>query len=353
MLAIQPTNMTIAEYCGAMERKDIIVNKTYQRSDKVWPDSARSFLIESVLLGYPVPKIYLHSKTDLKTRRTIKEIVDGQQRSKAIFDFFNDNFNLSYKLETKEVCGMSYSELPEEWQSRFVSYSISIDLLVAATYDEVRQIFRRMNSYTIPLNPEELRNAEFQGPFKWFLYETARKYEIGLSEMGIFSEKALIRMQDLKLFTEIAYAIDNGITTTSKVDLDRIYRKYDVKFDEETQFSQLFDNAFDFICDLEFLSKTSLAKPHIIYSLALAAIHTLRPLPNLAPVAGISVNRLNPRQLELQLSEMAEALELDESEVRNSPYKDFVGAASERTNVKSQREGRVKWFLDVFRRALT
>ena len=47
MLAIQPTNMTIAEYCGAMERKDIIVNKTYQRSDKVWPDSARSFLIES------------------------------------------------------------------------------------------------------------------------------------------------------------------------------------------------------------------------------------------------------------------------------------------------------------------
>jgi hypothetical protein len=95
MLAIQPTNMTIAEYCGAMERKDIIVNKTYQRSDKVWPDSARSFLIESVLLGYPVPKIYLHSKTDLKTRRTIKEIVDGQQRSRAIFDFFNDNFNLS------------------------------------------------------------------------------------------------------------------------------------------------------------------------------------------------------------------------------------------------------------------
>ncbi len=237
---------------------------------------------------------------------------------------------------------MSYSELPEEWQSRFVSYSISIDLLVAATYDEVRQIFRRMNSYTIPLNPEELRNAEFQGPFKWFLYETARKYEIDLSKMKVFSEKALVRMQDLKLYTEIACAIENGITTTSKVHLDRIYRKYDVKFDDKTLFSQLFDNAFNFICGLEFLSDTSLAKPHIIYSLALAVIHTLRPLPNLAPVAGISVDRLNRRQLELQLSEMAEALELDQSEVPNSPYKDFVGAASERTNVKSQREIRVK-----------
>jgi hypothetical protein len=124
--------------------------------------------------------------------------------------------------------------------------------------------------------------------------------------------------------------------------LDRIYRKYDVKFDDKTLFSQLFDNAFNFICGLEFLSDTSLAKPHIIYSLALAVIHTLRPLPNLAPVAGISVDRLNRRQLELQLSEMAEALELDQSEVPNSPYKDFVGAASERTNVKSQREIRVK-----------
>jgi hypothetical protein len=84
MITTQPTNMTIAEYCASMDRKEVIVNKNYQRSDQVWPHAARSFLIESILLGFPIPKIYLHSKTDLKTRKTIKEIVDGQQRSRAI-----------------------------------------------------------------------------------------------------------------------------------------------------------------------------------------------------------------------------------------------------------------------------
>jgi len=156
----------------------------------------------------------------------------------------------------------------------------------------------------------------------------------------------------LKLFTEIANAIDHGITTTSKTDLDRIYRNYNIAFDNETIFSQAFDYAFDFICNLEFITNTSLAKPHIIYSLALVAIHLIRPLPNLGPVQGVSVERLNRRQLELQLSEMAESLELDESEIGNSPYKEFIRAASERTNVKSQRETRVKWFLEVFRRAM-
>lgn len=93
MIVSQSTNMTVAEYCASMERKEIIVNKDYQRSDKVWPDVARSFLIKSILLGFPIPKIYLHSITHLKTRQTIKEIVDGQQRSRAIYDFFYDKLN--------------------------------------------------------------------------------------------------------------------------------------------------------------------------------------------------------------------------------------------------------------------
>src|SRR5262245_10556809 len=124
MIVTQSTNMTVAEYCAAMERHEIIVNKNYQRSDQVWPDVARSFLIESILLGFPIPKVYLHSKTDLKTRRTIKEIVDGQQRSRAINDFFCDRLRLSRHLETEELRGRNYSELEEDWQSRFITYSI-------------------------------------------------------------------------------------------------------------------------------------------------------------------------------------------------------------------------------------
>ena len=81
-------------------------------------------------------------------------------------------------------------------------------------------MFRRMNSYTVPLNPEELRNAEYQGAFKWFIYEKSRKYAVALTDIGVFGEKGLVRMQDLKLYTEILHAVENGVTTTSKKSLD-------------------------------------------------------------------------------------------------------------------------------------
>ena len=86
-MQVTPSTFTIAEYCQQMREKSIIVNHDYQRSDKVWPPAARSYLIETILLGFPIPKLSLYQTTDLKTKKTKKEIVNGQQRSQAISDF--------------------------------------------------------------------------------------------------------------------------------------------------------------------------------------------------------------------------------------------------------------------------
>jgi hypothetical protein len=94
---VLPSSFSIAEYCGQMNRGDIVINRNYQRSSKVWPPAARSYLIDTILLGFPIPKLSLYQKTDLKSRTTHKEIVDGQQRSKAIHDFFKDELRISGK----------------------------------------------------------------------------------------------------------------------------------------------------------------------------------------------------------------------------------------------------------------
>ena len=193
------TNYTVSDYCAAMDRGEIVVNREYQRSERVWPDIARSFLIETMLLGFPMPKLYLYSVVDLKKRKTVKEIVDGQQRSMAIKEFFDDKFVLSRKLEIEDFCGKKFSELDPEWQQKFITYAISADLFVSATDEEVRETFRRMNSYTIPLNPEEQRHAEFQGVFKWFVHRIAKANQGIFVRAGIFGDKPLVRMQDLKL----------------------------------------------------------------------------------------------------------------------------------------------------------
>lgn len=73
-MQIVSTNMTVAEYCQSIDRKALQVNTTYQRSNKVWPLAAQSFLIESILLGFPVPKISLFAKTDRISRLTVREI---------------------------------------------------------------------------------------------------------------------------------------------------------------------------------------------------------------------------------------------------------------------------------------
>ena len=82
-MEIRAPEYTVADYCEMLDRKEVRVNREYQRSDEVWPRTAQSFLVETILLNFPVPKLFLHQQADPRTGRPIKEIVDGQQRTKA------------------------------------------------------------------------------------------------------------------------------------------------------------------------------------------------------------------------------------------------------------------------------
>ena len=119
MMNIIPTNYTVAQLCDHYDKKHLTVNKEYQRSDEVWPDFARSQLIETALLGYPMPKLSIRQSTDLKTLKTYEEIVDGQQRTKALVDFFHGDYSLSNTLETPEF----RADLSIRWMSKIVKNS--------------------------------------------------------------------------------------------------------------------------------------------------------------------------------------------------------------------------------------
>jgi hypothetical protein len=339
------TTYTVAEYCDMIGRNEIVVNREYQRSDKVWPGAAQSFLIETMLLGYPVPKLSLHQITDLKTRKTIKEIVDGQQRTKAIKAFFDGDLRLSRTLDLKEAAGRLYSELPDDLQQAFIDYPISVDLFTGASPDKIREVFRRINSYTVPLNPEEQRHATYQGEMKWFIYRLARDYDEVMLRIGTFTMAQLVRMADAKLYAEIIHALLHGITTTKKAELDTLYREKDTVFEEQNAFGQRFEATLDVILRFEDLHQGPLMKPHMMYSLILALMHVLDPVP--------SLTSLQPREREamidvtqsvVNLSVLAEALETD---VPPDDYAAFVTASEQKTNVKSQREIRFKYLVQA------
>jgi hypothetical protein len=330
-----------------MRRSEITVNHHYQRSDQVWPQVARSYLIETILKGFPVPKLYLYQVTDVKSRKTRKEIVDGQQRSVAIYDYYNDEFKLSKSAENEDIKGKKYSDLDEEYQHRFLDYSINVDLFVAATPSEVIEVFRRMNSYTVPLNAEEQRHASWQGQFKWFINGLADRLETIFLDTGVFKEKQLVRMGDNKLLTELADSFVNGIRTTNKKILDALYKSRDDCFPEQDELRERMLSAFKVFRQLEPIHKTALTKPYVTYSLIQAIAHVNKPVPKFDKLFQSPRTRTVDWDGALpRLTALAQAIEnADET----GKFARFVKASSDKTNVRVNRRIRFKAFC----RALT
>lgn len=337
-MQVTQSSFTVAEFCDQMLTDAIIVNKEYQRSSGVWPGPARSFLIDTILSGFPIPKLILYQITDVRSRRTIKEIVDGQQRSSAIFDFYSNELKLSGKGNWS---GLRYDDLTEEDQQKFVSYPLSCDIFVGAEKSEVRQVFQRMNSYQVPLNRQEQRHATYQGVFKWFILELTVKYAQYLKGMGVMGERQFVRMADAALFTELIYSIENGIESTSDTKLDMFYKSHEDQFNE-TKYSELSDLVFADILNMQDLHSGPLMKSYHFYTLFLAVAHVNHgPINAFQEVFHIEAPVDVPIETQIfRLSRLASAL--DEPEI-NQAYRSFIDASSEGSNRINQRRERFRW----------
>ena len=164
---------SISDLLSALERGDIVINKEYQRG-VVWPDSARTYLIDTIIEGYPFPKIFLYVTRTKDSQRQIKEVVDGQQRLTTIKEFYDGNFALN--SASKNHRGLKFDDLSDEAQHAFEAYQVESSIIRSADRTELLEMFRRINAYTATLNSAEKRHAKFQGPFKWFIVDMADKY---------------------------------------------------------------------------------------------------------------------------------------------------------------------------------
>ena len=159
--------LPISDLYNLMKSGELTVNRNYQRGTGLWPDNARSYLIDTILNDFPFPKVVIRQVVDLKTKKSKREIIDGQQRLTSIKDYIDNKYKLS--SVSKKYSGMKYDDLPEGVPESFLAYEVSIDNIVTATTEEILEIFRRINSYTLPLNTSEKRHATYQGKFKWFI----------------------------------------------------------------------------------------------------------------------------------------------------------------------------------------
>jgi hypothetical protein len=345
-----PSPMSVADYCQDCNNKKIIVNNEYQRKEGLWTSQARSFFIESILLEYPIPKLYLYSRLDLKSRQTIKEIVDGQQRTQALLAFYNDKHRLTNNIETTELRGLTYSQLPADWQTRFLSYSLPIDQFVGAPEDEVREAFRRMNANNVPLNDEEQRNARFQGPFKWFIISIAEQFKEAFFKAGLFSRRDLMRMSDLKFYADIVLTLDSGFQTVKGKQIDDIYMKYNSSFSKEESYRSVVEDGLQPYFSLEIIQRPEFMKAHIFQSVVLAII-ALRHGGSFNIQADEKHHELAAkiRNDSPTIDTLASALVDPEA---HTQLNDFIQACAQKTNVEKSKVTRFFFFREALRPVL-
>jgi len=329
--------ITLIDLLGMLERKELIINRNYQRGQDIWPNTARSYFIDTILHGFPFPKIYLYQSFSKETKKPFKELVDGQQRVTTIQDFYNNKFALSNT--SKKFAGMRFRDLSEEAQQTFVSYQIEHSTILSATRSELLEMFRRMNAYTAPLKEAEKRHSTYQGQFKWFIaHATEHLWSDLLEAFEILTEKQIARMADAEFVSDMVVVLESGIQTKRNASIDKLYKEYDESFPQDEAYIKiLIDFYTDLVSNMQDIRGTYITKSYVIHSLFCAYAAIRYGFPNSEDFVAkpdknyqIDYAKAVPRLLEL-----AEAHENQEDE---GPHKAYVLACTSSTTQQLQRK---------------
>lgn len=235
---IQKTIYKVSDFVAFQKQGGLILNPSFQRR-KVWQPGAKSYLIDTIVNNLPMPIIFLRErKSDIDKLISVREVVDGQQRLRTVFTYIDpsllrdfDHERDPFKIKAnhdKRVAGKNFSELTDDVKKDILSYEFSVHVLPFDTEDrDVLQIFSRMNSTGVKLNPQELRNAAYFGPFKTTMYSLASEQLERWIEWKIFTLNQIARMQEVELTSEFVIFILQGITARTKTDIDAVYKKFE------------------------------------------------------------------------------------------------------------------------------
>ena len=159
------TVSTINDYIN----NEHIVIPNFQRG-YVWNRTQASRLIESLIIQCPIPVVYLSQNGD----ETLS-VIDGNQRLTSISLFLNNGFPLTGLSTYPELDGLTYSELDPRFQRHIINRTIRCIAILKETHPQIKfDVFERLNTGSVRLNPQELRHGIYNGTLMTKIEELAK-----------------------------------------------------------------------------------------------------------------------------------------------------------------------------------
>jgi hypothetical protein len=255
-LSVTKTSYTVVDFLEWQRQGSLELRPFYQRRS-VWNPRTKSLLIDSLIRGFPLPLIFLHSRLDVATSKSIRQVVDGQQRLRTILSFIDidciedaeewDRFTV-LRSHNATYAGLSFQQFPDDIQTLVLQTPLSVNVLPADIDDvTVLTIFQRMNSTGLKLNAQEIRNASYFGEFKDSAYQLAYEQYHRWIGWQLFNIQDLAQMQEVELTSDLMGLLVRGVAARSRATLDALYKSYDKTFPERGEVEQRFRETFDFL----------------------------------------------------------------------------------------------------------
>jgi hypothetical protein len=241
---------TIAWFYDLYKRDLLDLEPPYQRRS-VWNQEYKDYFIDTVLLEYPAPAIFLFE--EIHPTGTIEyRVVDGKQRLSTIFEFLENEFPVYEKAEISSLQGLFFSDFSEETNRKFWGYDFPVEYLPSNDESIINNIFNRINKNVAKLTAQELRHARFDGPFISTAEELSRKIEKifpnNFPRIGPTSRK---KMKDVELVADLLLLIENGPQGYNQVELDREFSERDLEWEKEDEVLSKFNETLNKLKNLK------------------------------------------------------------------------------------------------------
>ena len=239
---------TISWFWDIHQRELLELDPPYQRRS-VWNQSYKDAFVDTILLSYPAPAIFLYEEIQT-SGRALYNVVDGKQRLLTIFEFAGDKFPVGENCPLIALRGRYFRDLPDDIKRQFWSYQFLVEYLPTAAESIINDIFDRINKNVAKLTPQELRHARYSGLFIQTCEQLAEWLAEESPDVPRIVKQSRRQMKDVQLIAELLLLAEHGPKNYTQSDLDGAFAEREDQWENKDDVERRFRTAVDYISKL-------------------------------------------------------------------------------------------------------